>query len=245
MAQISLIPVRTRPFLPPQDSVTDELIKALPPLHEQDVVVVTSKIVAIGQGRCVPVGSIDKKTLIEREADALIPGQTSRYDVTLTIKDGTLIASAGIDESNSQGYYTLWPQDAAGWARSFCAQLRQARNISELAVIVTDSHCTPMRWGVTGISIGFHGLQPLRDYRGQQDIFGRPLRFTQSNIVDAIAVAAVSVMGEGDECTPVVIVRGWPGLTLTDQDHGQDLTIAREDDIFAPLLVPFVDKTKP
>ena len=83
-------------------------------------------------------------------------------------------------------------------------------------MILTASHCTPMRRGTTGISIGFYGFEALQDYRGKPDIFGRPLAVTVANRVDALAAAAVGLMGEGSECIPAVVIRGWPDLVFND-----------------------------
>src|SRR5690349_15562446 len=97
-----LIPVKTRRMVPPQDDIWDVLSQALPPLEEGDVVAITSKIVAIHQGRCVAAADVsDKEHLVEAEADAWIPKASSRYGITLAIKGSTLIASAGIDASNA------------------------------------------------------------------------------------------------------------------------------------------------
>lgn len=236
---VQIFPVKTRAFQGPKDDVEPALLESLPPLENGDIIVVTSKVVAIGQGRCVPLHEVSKEELVEREADAFIPKASSRYGITLSIKDNTLIASAGIDESNSGGYYVLWPTDPAAWAETFCRAARAARGVRELAVIVSDSHCIPLRWGVVGISIGFFGLHPLHDYRGAADIFGRELQVTQSNIPDAVAAAAVGVMGEGSECTPMAIVRGWPRVRFTDTPSHAGFHIDPESDIFAPLLSAF------
>src|SRR3954471_16973686 len=89
----SLIRVKTRPMLPPQDDLYAVMEASLPALQEGDVLVITSKIVAIHQGRCVTMDSVpDKEVLVEQEADAWIPRASSKYGITLAIKGGTLIA---------------------------------------------------------------------------------------------------------------------------------------------------------
>jgi F420-0:gamma-glutamyl ligase len=65
----------------------------------------------------------------------------------------------------------------------------------DLGVILTDSRCTPLRRGTTGISIGFYGFDALPDYRGRPEIFGRPLGVTLANQADAMEAAAVGLMG--------------------------------------------------
>lgn len=246
MDSISLIPVKTRALLPPKDDLWDALDPALPPLQEGDVIAITSKVVAIHQGRCVRADAIaDKEELIAAEADRWLPKASSRYGITLAIKDCTLIASAGVDASNARGHYVLWPDDPWGTARDIAARLRARHNLARLGVILTDSHCVPLRRGTTGISIGSHGFDPLRDYRGRPDIFGRPLEVTLSNQADAIAAAAVGLMGEGDECIPAVVVRSWPGLHYSDASYKHAFLIAPEEDIFAPLLAALTNVAKP
>ena len=88
----------------------------------------------------------------------------------ITIKGHTLIANAGIDESNANGYYILWPKRPSALAKEIRAYLKKKYKIKNLAVVVTDSHIIPLRHGTTGISIGFYGMEPLYDYRGMPDI---------------------------------------------------------------------------
>jgi F420-0:gamma-glutamyl ligase len=111
----------------------------------------------------------------------MIPKASSRYGITLAIKGGTLIASAGIDASNANGHFVLWPAAPSETAAEIGRYLKQKHRVSDLGVILTDSHCTPLRRGTTGISIGFYGFEALRDYRGERDIFGRPLAVTVAN----------------------------------------------------------------
>ena len=64
--------IKTRKFLPPKDdlfSFIKESFKGLK-LEESSVIVVTSKIVAIAQGRCVKITQENNKPeLIKQEAD--------------------------------------------------------------------------------------------------------------------------------------------------------------------------------
>jgi coenzyme F420-0:L-glutamate ligase/coenzyme F420-1:gamma-L-glutamate ligase len=79
-----------------------------------------------------------------------------------------------------------------------------------LSVIISDSLNRPWRLGSTGIAIGSAGLSVLDDRRGQSDMYGRELKVTLSNRADAIAAAAVLIMGETIERTPVAFVSGFP-----------------------------------
>ena len=236
----SLIRVKTRPMLPPQDDLYAVLNESLPALRDGDVLVITSKIVAIHQGRCVPMDSVaDKEDLVEAEAEAWIPKASSKYGITLAIKGGTLIASAGIDASNSKDHYVLWPDDPSGSAAEIGRRLKRQHGLQRLGVILSDSHCTPLRRGTTGITIGFYGFEALLDYRGTPDIFGRQLAVTLSNRADAMAAAAVGLMGEGAECMPIVVVRDWPDLVFNDDAGQSGFFIPPDEDIFAPLMEQF------
>lgn len=235
------IKIRTRKILPPKDNLYAVFEESLPRLREGDVVVITSKIVAIHQGQCILISDkISKKKLIEQEAELLIP----RYEIdghgyTLTIKNYTLIASAGIDESNANGYYILWPKHPEKAARELCLYLKKKYGLKKLAVIITDSHITPLHLGTTGVAIGFFGLVPLRDYRKKPDIFGRKLKVTRSNLVDGLAAAAVLCMGEGKEQTPIVVVRNCTEIKFTNKATFQNLVIKPEKDLYYPLLKHF------
>lgn len=212
----------------------------LPPLDEQSVVAITSKIVAITQGRLVKTDGADRHALIEEEADYFLPRSASRYDVSLTITRDIIIANAGIDESNGNGFYVLWPREPQRVANEIRAHLRQRFGLNYLGVIITDSVTTPLRWGVTGAAIAHSGFLAVNNFVGHPDIFGRALNMTKVNIANALGAAAVLVMGEADEQTPLAVLHDLPFVQFQDSDptpaelHG--LHIALQDDLYAPLL---------
>lgn len=232
--------LRTPRFVPggpSVESVLDEVVRDLP---ERSIVAITSKIVSIAEGRVVDAASVDKQAIIEAEADAYLPREESRYGVPLTIKDHLLIPYAGIDESNSGGTLVLWPQDAPASANRIRRHLMQRHGLSECGVVITDSKTTPLRWGTTGIAIAFSGFEPLYDYRGQKDLFGRELHMTQVNVADGLAATAVLAMGEGAEQTPLAIINGCGHVTFCERDPTPadlaSMRIPLENDLYAPLL---------
>jgi putative folate metabolism gamma-glutamate ligase len=216
------------------------LDRYMPPIEDNTILAITSKIVAICQGRMIPVGTVDKQELIEREADYFVPPGASNYQVWLTIKAQMLIPMAGIDESNGNGSYILWPRDPQQVANDIRAYLQRRFEHRHLGVIITDSTTTPLRWGVTGVALAHSGFRPINDYRGAPDLFGRPLCMTQVNVVDALAAAAVLVMGEGSEQTPLALIREVPFVAFQDRnptvEELQGLHIELDDDMYAPLL---------
>lgn len=241
---MEFIKVKTRVMMPPKDDVYNVMDEYLPSLSEGDVLLITSKVLGIHQGMCIDMKTVaDKDALIKKEADVYIernecPGGL----VVLTVKDNTLIPSAGIDESNANGYYVLWPREANKLAKEICEYLKKKFAVKKLAVIITDSHTIPLRRGLLGISIGFYGLQPLRDYNGKKDLFGRELRISKSNVVDSLASFAVILMGEGDEQTPMVVARDVDFVEFTEEEKSRELLIPIEEDIYEPLLRAFYKK---
>jgi len=237
---LQFIPVKTRKFLPPRDSLED-LLSSLPKLKEGDVIFITSKVLAITQGRCVETALVNKDKLIAKEADRIIkkPVIAAGSKIYLTIKDATLIPSAGIDESNGRGYYILWPKDTNAYLKKIRSRLVKKNKLKKLGVVATDSHTVPMRWGTIGTSIGFYGLEPLRDYRSTKDLFGRRLKYTQSNIVDALCAMAVLLMGEGREGTPLLIARDLNMVKFTNKNRYKSFIIDPKKDIYKELLKPF------
>jgi len=237
---MEFIKVRTRKFLAPKDDFYELLDAYLPPLKNGDVLLITSKILGIHQGRCVP---IDKKIknqkdiLTMQEADRYLPiAREKIYGFRLTIKDHTIIASAGIDKSNSNGYFVLWPKNTNALLKEIVTYLKKKHKLRDLAAIATDSHVTPLRTGVNGISTGFFGLEPIIDRRGSPDIFGHKLKVTRVNVIDALAAIGVYLMGEGNERTPMVIARKFPNIKFTNKNTYRKLVIKPEMDIYWPLL---------
>src|SRR5579859_7195813 len=145
---MQFIPVKTRKMLPPRDDLYEVLDTYLPPLKEGDVLLVTSKVVAIHQGRCIPVGDVpNKDELIRHEAEQYLErDHAAKYPVMLTIKHHTLVASAGIDESNANGHYILWPKNIQQTARDLWRYVRKVRKVKKLGIIITDSRSLPLRW---------------------------------------------------------------------------------------------------
>jgi coenzyme F420-0:L-glutamate ligase/coenzyme F420-1:gamma-L-glutamate ligase len=70
----------------------------------------------------------------------------------------------------------------------------------------------------------------LVDLRGQSDLFGYTLRITTIGVADELAAAASLVMGQADEATPVVHVRGFPYLLR--EGSLKELLRPREQDLF-------------
>jgi len=226
------------------DNLHEVIDHALPTLNNGDIVVITSKIVSICQGRIQPVTTDkDKFALIRKEAQYIIENDATRkYHLALTVANNTLIPNSGIDESNGNDYYILWPSDPMGAAEEAWKYLKAKHNIETLGVLITDSHTTPLRWGTTGIGIGWCGFDALNNYIGEPDIFGRPMAVTKANVMDGLAAAAVVVMGEGSEQTPLAVIKNAPFVRFQKnpptQEEKDALPISLDDDIYSPILTP-------
>lgn len=222
------------------DNLFKILDKYLPRLKEKDVVVITSKIVAICQGRVVKNdGKITRFELAKKEAQYYLPEKYITYGVHLTVTNNVLIASAGIDESNGGGNWVLWPKNPMSEARKIWEYLRKGK-IKKLGVVITDSKLTPLRRGITGFGVAWCGFKPLKDYIGTPDIFGHNLKVTKTNIVDSLAASAVTVTGEGNEQTPLAVIKDVPFVKFVNRsptkEEINEMTISLEDDIYAGLL---------
>lgn len=225
---------------PPKDNIYPVLDKYLPRLREKDILVITSKVLGIHQGRCIKIkdnSATEREQLIKHEADWYIPrAKRKGLHWHLTIKDYTLIANAGIDQSNGRGYYILWPQNTTQLLREIHRFLKKRFRLKKLGIIAVDSHLIPLRAGTVGISTGFWGFKPLRDYRGRLDIFGRKLKYTRQNLVDPLAAVSCLLIGEGKESTPLLIIRDTKFIKFTNRDKSNDLVYPPHRDIYKPLL---------
>ncbi len=113
-------------------------------------------------------------------------------------------------------------------------------DLKEVGVIITDSRATPLRWGVTGTVLAHSGFVAIKDYVGQNDLFGRQFAFEKLHVADSLAASAALVMGEGSEQTPLAVVTDVPFVDFQSRNPTQEeldsLIIAKEDDLYAPFL---------
>jgi putative folate metabolism gamma-glutamate ligase len=215
----------------------------LPRLEEKSIVLITSKIISICEGKILANdGKINKEDLIKKEADFYyIDNNLTQYGLVIpTIKNSILIANAGVDESNADGNFILCPENSEQTADEVWRYLKNKHNLNELGVIITDSHLVPLRWGTHGFGIAWCGFEALQDYRGKPDIFGRHLHMSQKNTIDGLASAAVVIMGEGNEQTPLAVITDVAFVSFQNrtptQEERKNMTIAKEDDLYGKML---------
>ena len=199
-------------------------------LKEKDILVIASKALAYSQGRLKDVR--DKKEfrkLVRAESDAVL----EEGDMIITLKNKILIPNAGIDNSNTpKGMVVLWPKDPFGSARAFQSKLKKRFNLKKLGIVISDSHCQPLRSGTTGITIGWAGFEGVQDVRGKKDLYGKKMTYTQIAVADDLASAANILMGETDASMPFVIVRDAPVKFTEKKFSEKDYFISPKECIY-------------
>lgn len=231
--------VRTERLAAGSATIEELLDQYVPELPERSVVAIASKIVSLCEGRLAPEG-LSKAELVHRESDRYLPA-AEPYGYQFTITHGTLIPAAGIDESNVGGGRLLWPEDpqrSANLARRHLAT--RGHELEHVGVVITDSTCMPLRRGTAGICLAHSGFRAINSYIGRADLFGRLLKVSEANVAAGLAAAAVVVMGEGDEQTPLCVIDDLPQVEFTSRDPEpaelDGLFIPPEDDLFGPFL---------
>ena len=237
---MQVAPVKTNRIAIRSQCLFEVLDRHLHSFEDGSILAITSKLVAVCEGRVAAIEQCDKEALIQRECDWFLPATSNRYRVMLTIKCQRLLPSAGVDESNGDGHYILWPADPQAAANTVRAYLVDRFGCRHAGVLITDSTTGPLRRGVTRIAVANSGFQALRSYVGLPDAFGRPLQMTEANVSEALAAAAVIVMGEGSEKTPLVVLRDLPFVHFQERDPSEEeltaLRIALDDDLYASVL---------
>jgi dihydrofolate synthase / folylpolyglutamate synthase len=216
------------------------LERATADVPDGSVIAISSKVVSLCEGSVIPLDKIDKEELVVRESDLYLPASLSKYRHHFTITNNTLIPMAGVDESNGDGHYVLWPKDAQATASQVRAWAKQTFGLSRIGVIITDSTCHPLRRGTNGIMLAYSGFRALNDYVGRPDLFGRPFTVSQADVAGGLAAAAVLQMGEGAEQTPIAILTDLPFVRFQDRDPTAEelasVIIPLDEDLFAPFL---------
>ncbi|MFN0041249.1 MAG: coenzyme F420-0:L-glutamate ligase [Burkholderiales bacterium] len=251
--ELRMIALAGVPLVREGDDLCEIILSAAAQSGEQlasgDVLVLAQKIVSKAGGRYVNLTSVTPSPralelsrvvekdprvieLILRESTEVL---RARRDVIVVVhRLGFVMANAGIDFSNVEGSEgdiraLLLPRDPDGE----CGQLRDAlrqRTGAEIGVIINDSHGRAWRNGTVGVAIGAAGIPALLDLRGKPDLFGRALRITQVGLADELASAASLLMGQSDEGTPVVLIRGLP--RSAQNGHAANLVRPKEMDLF-------------
>ncbi|MFA5750924.1 MAG: coenzyme F420-0:L-glutamate ligase [Candidatus Paceibacterota bacterium] len=235
--------IKTRIFKESEDLLSF-ILKYIKRLPEKSVLVITSKIVSLSEGRTFDIKGKDKKE-IKKIREILIKKESKlaiRTKLTwLTIKDNMVMSSAGIDESNANGKILLLPKDSFQTAEYVRKELKNLFKIKNLGVLITDSRIFPLRAGIVGVALGYAGFKGVLDYRGTKDIFGRVLKMSRTDIADSLATSAVLCMGEGKERQPLAIVKDAP-VDFIERVDKKELIINPKNDLYLPLFKSILKK---
>jgi coenzyme F420-0:L-glutamate ligase / coenzyme F420-1:gamma-L-glutamate ligase len=230
-ATLTITALDDLPLLRPRDDLGALLIAALDRAGLEprpfDILVVAQKIVSKAEGRlldlstmapsarAVEIGAVAGKDarLVEailRESVEVV--RVKQGIVIAATRGGLVMANAGIDRSNlnPEGHeecVLLLPADPDGSAERLKARLEAHYGV-EIGIIISDSVGRAWRLGAIGLAIGAAGVPALQDRRGEPDLFGRLLEVTEVGFADAVAAAAVLLMGEAAEGRPAALVRG-------------------------------------
>ncbi len=234
-AKLGATPIKTAVFRP-NTNLEEFIWKYVKgKLKANCILAITSKIVSIAESQLLPIKGNDKSKVIKDEADFFICNTS--FGVSLTIKHGLLIPSAGIDESNSENNeFILFPKNPYESAKNLWDYLNKKSGITKFGIIITDSHTTPLRKGVSGIALAHWGFKATKSYVGAKDIFGRKLQMTSVNVLDALSVSAVLVMGESSEQQPLALLE-YQDIEFCKKTSSADIQIPIEEDLYGPLLL--------
>jgi coenzyme F420-0:L-glutamate ligase/coenzyme F420-1:gamma-L-glutamate ligase len=231
MSQLVLTALPGIPMIETGDDLAATIMKSLGDarilLEDGDILVVAQKIVSKAEGRWVNLDSVKpgEEALVlaaETKKDPRLvelimqeSSEISRKRLGLIIvehKLGFICANAGIDHSNVRGvgdWVLLLPEDPDGSAEILKAEIESSTGV-KIGVQIIDSHGRAWRNGTVGITIGLAGVPGVVNRVGDRDLFGLELVATEIGAADELAAAASLLMGQVDEGTPVVHVRGFP-----------------------------------
>lgn len=201
-------------------------------LHDQDVLVVTQKVISKAEGQVVPIDTTDPrghKAIVEDESVRIL---RRRGELIISeTRHGFVCANAGVDLSNIEaGHAALLPVDSDRSARRIRDVIRAKQSV-EVGVIVSDTFGRPWRRGVTDVAIGSAGIGPILDLRGSNDALGRELQVTEVAVVDELAAAADLVMGKSTGF-PAAVVRGAPKEWFRKGSVVDEIVRSPQDDLF-------------
>ena len=219
---LEIIPIKIQKEIGLDVNLADLILESTE-INDRDILVFSQKIVSKNEGRILSLSSVVPSLLANGIASSygkdprlveLILSESKRIVrmedgiIIVETKHGFVCANAGIDESNVQdGYATLLPDDPDQSANLLRDRIEQKTG-KNIAVIISDTFGRPFRLGQTDVAIGIAGLEPILDYNGKPDTFGKIMQVTAIAVADEICSASELVMGKVQKC-PIVIVRNY------------------------------------
>lgn len=219
---MQIIPLYIDKEIERSDDLTQLIINSVKIL-DGDILIIAQKIISKQEGRIVDLTSVVPSLLAEgigsqynkdsRIVELILNESKKiiRMDhgiIIVETNNGFICANAGIDESNvKHGFATLLPLNSDISAKKICDEILKKTN-KTVSVVISDTFGRPFRMGQTNCAIGISGMNPIRDYAGTSDTFGKTLRVTAIAIADELCSAAELVMKKAANC-PIVIIRGY------------------------------------
>ena len=250
--KVEVIGVTGIPIVKPGDDLPRLIVEAAERqgtrIRDGDVIVVSHIIVSRAEGRMVDLREVKPSPFAEnvaerlgkdprlvevilRESKSIV--RMGRGHLITETRQGFVCANSGVDRSNVPGedVVALLPEDPDESARRIREGVERLTG-RRVAVIVSDTHGRPLREGEINVAIGVSGMKPIRDRRGERDLFGYVLRVKRTAVADEVASAAELVIGQADEGIPVAIVRGYE-FERSEDATARELIMPRDRDLFA------------
>lgn len=251
MDAVKIIAIENLPLITEGDNIAELICNAAmaqnTPIQDRDIIVITHVAVSKAEGNIVNLDEvvpseraieIAHKTgkdpaLVEtilREAKEIV--RLGPNSIITEIKNGMVCANAGVDKSNVEGErnVALLPKNPDATAQKIRQEIKRLTSC-DVAVIISDTHGRPFRMGEVNVAVGVAGIKPLRDRRGEKDLFGYVLKVKRTAIADELASAAELVMGQADEGIPAAIIRGYRYQPVDDASV-TELVRPKEKDLF-------------
>jgi coenzyme F420-0:L-glutamate ligase/coenzyme F420-1:gamma-L-glutamate ligase len=249
--KIQIIPLQGLPLIREGDDIAQMLVNAAEkqetPIQDGDVVVITHVMVSKAEGNIINLDVIHpsefakmiaKQTekdpaLVEvvlREAKSIV--RMGNGNIITETKHGWYCANSGVDRSNVSGERNVapLPVDPDKSAAEVRKKIKEITG-KDVAVIVSDTHGRPLRDGEINVAVGVAGFKPIRDRRGEKDLYGYTLRIKRTAIADELASAAELVIGQASEGIPAAIIRGYT-YSKSEDAKATELLRPKEKELF-------------
>ena len=240
---LQVIPIKIQKEVESGDDLVDLILESFE-INDGDVLVFSQKIISKNEDRILSLSSVNPSLLADGIASSygkdprlveLILSESKRIVrmengvIIVETKHGFVCANAGIDESNvKDGYATLLPDDPDKSANLLKDRIKQ-KTEKDVAIIISDTFGRPFRLGQTDVAIGIAGLEPILDYNGKQDTFGKIMQVTAIAVADEICSTSELVMGKVQKC-PIAVIRNYNFSSSTAKI--QEMLRSDHDDLF-------------
>jgi coenzyme F420-0:L-glutamate ligase/coenzyme F420-1:gamma-L-glutamate ligase len=248
---VKIIGIEGLPIVKKGDNIAELICNAAErqrtPLQNGDIIMITHVFVSRSEGAVVNLDEIVPSELAKTIANqyqkdsAMVEVVLRESRSIVRMGDGKLItetkhgfvcANSGVDRSNVPGErnVALLPENPDRSAENVRHEVKKLSGC-DVAVIVSDTHGRPLREGEINVAIGVAGFKPIRDRRGEKDLFGYVLQVKQTAIADELASAAELVIGQANEAVPVAIIRGYH-YPQSENTRATELIRPKEKDLF-------------